>query len=437
MDKLSLQEVKEKAILVALDLGLAQEQLDQSLEELALLADTAGAEVVATLQQKKQKPDNAFYIGRGKLEELISLAEHTAAELLIFNAELSPVQIRNIDRATGLKVVDRTALILDIFAKRALSSEGKLQVELAQLQYTLPRLIGLGQQLSKLGGGIGTRGPGETRLEVDRRVIRKRIGDLKRQITDIRRHRKLHRQRRQRRHCHVVSLVGYTNAGKSTLINALTGADLYTEDRLFATLDTNVKRGYLENNEEVLYIDTVGFIEKLPRQLITAFRATLEEIAASDLLLHVIDFSQPDYPERLKIVREHLDKIDPRHKEKEIIVFNKIDLAPEEAKSSALRRQYPEAVFVSAHSGSGLDTLKEKIYAFVSQNKVLVDLRLPYSEGRLLAKIQEEGTVEEEEYKEHYLQITARVHPKLAGQLKNFRTDLSADEEGEGGEEEE
>jgi GTPase len=412
----------ERAIIAGLNLGQSADQLERSLDELALLADTAGAEVVDRLLQAKDAPDHAFYLGKGKAEELVNLIEHREANLVIFDNELSPTQIRNLDRVLDVKVIDRTALILDIFARRALSKEGKLQVELAQLQYMLPRLIGLGKQLSRLGGGIGTRGPGETQLEVDRRVIRRKISELKKEITELRKHRKLHRQRRQRNRCFVASLVGYTNAGKSTLLNALTGSTLYTEDKLFATLDPAVRRGKMEGGKEVLFTDTVGFIEKLPKQLVTAFQATLEEIAAGDLLLHVVDVSHPDYHNQITIVHEHLKKIDPGFIEKEQLIFNKIDLVEKRTDFSSLKREYPEALFVSAIKKEGFKELNERISYFMSRQKPLIKLALPYSEGKLLAEIKEQGEINAIQYTEEVILIEATVDGGLAARLSAFIT---------------
>ncbi len=316
-----IKEVKilkqnEKAILVGLDSNRPGEDIEHAMNELSLLAATAGADVVAEVIQKRTASDPANYIGKGKVEELAALIEYHAADMVIFNDELTPSQIRNLDRKLEAKIIDRTNLILDIFARRALSREGKLQVELAQMQYLLPRLIGLGNQLSRLGGGIGTRGPGETQLEVDRRVIRRRISDLKKEISALRKHRALHRHRRKRNRQQVISLVGYTNAGKSTLLNALTGADLYTEDKLFATLDPMVRRGTLNGVKEVLFSDTVGFIEKLPGQLISAFQATLEELNAADVLLHVVDLSHPEHFKQIEVVRNHIAAIDQQFQKK-------------------------------------------------------------------------------------------------------------------------
>lgn len=410
----------EKAILVGLDLDRAEDKLERSMEELTLLAQTAGAAVLEKIIQKKETPDRAYYIGRGKTEELAALAQMLEADLVIFNDELSPLQVRNLEGKIGVKIIDRTALILDIFAQRALSREGKLQVELAQMHYLLPRLTGLGTSLSRLGGGIGTRGPGETKLEVDRRVIRRKISDLKGEISAIRKHRSLHRQRRRRNRCSVASLVGYTNAGKSTLLNALTGADLYTEDKLFATLDPTVRRGCLGDGREVLFADTVGFIEKLPRQLAAAFQATLEEILAADLLLHVVDVSHPDCLNQVAVVREHLSRLDPGYCLHEIMVFNKIDLLDDSVRINLLEREFPEGIFVSALQGSGLKALKEKIAALIKKQQIRIRIALPYSEGKLFAELQKVGQVEKVESGPEFLEIEAVVDSDLANRLAPY-----------------
>ncbi len=414
---------QEKAIIVALDRGSASDYLERSIEELILLADTAGAVVLDRLVQKRESPDRTYYIGKGKTEELSALVKMREVDLVIFNDELSPSQIRNLDRIIGVKVIDRTALILDIFARRALSKEGKLQVEMAQMNYLLPRLIGLGNQLSRLGGGIGTRGPGETKLEADRRVIRRRINDLKREISSLRKHRLLHRQRRSRNRLSVISLVGYTNAGKSTLLNALTGASLYTENKLFATLDPMVRRGFINGSKEVLFTDTVGFIENLPQQLVSAFQATLEEIAAADVLLHVVDISHPDYLNQITVVREHLANIDPDYYLRELLIFNKTDLADNGTGNVSLARDFPTAAFISALNQEGLLTLKEQIAAFINRQRCRIKIYLPYSEGKIYAKLQKQGEVHNVEYMPEYLEITAVVNPDLAAILKRY-TDL-------------
>ncbi len=411
---------KEKAILVGLNTGRMDQNTDNSMEELDLLADTAGAVVVDRIIQNRESPDRAYYIGRGKAEELSAMVKIHDVDMVIFNEELSPSQIRNLDRYLEVKVIDRTALILDIFARRALSREGKLQVELAQLQYLLPRLIGLGNQLSRLGGGIGTRGPGETQLEVDRRVIRRKISDLKKEIASIRKQRLLHRQRRKRNRFNVISLVGYTNAGKSTLLNALTGSELYTEDKVFATLDPMVRRGSVDGGKEVLFTDTVGFIEKLPHQLITAFQATLEEIAAADVLVHVVDISHPDHLNQIKVVREHLAKIDPGYYLREFLVFNKIDQPLDYYDQSYLTREFPAASFVSARKGEGLGALKEKIAAFLNKQRFNIKIYLPYSEGKLYAELQEQGEIHSIQYRPDHIEIAAVVEPELAKKLTTY-----------------
>lgn len=407
----------EKAILVGLELPASREQHGTDLEELALLAQTAGAQVVAVLTQKRAAPDAAYYIGAGKASELVEAARHYAADLVIFNDDLSPSQMRNLDTLTGLKITDRTTLILDIFARRARSRDGKLQVELAQLQYLLPRLSGLGNQLSRLGGGIGTRGPGETRLETDRRVIRRRIGELKREITSLRQHRSLHRQRRHKSDIPLISLVGYTNAGKSTLLNALTGSDLYTEDKLFATLDPSVRRGTLTGGRNVLFADTVGFIHHLPKTLETAFRATLEEISAADLLLHVVDLSHTAYAEHLAVVREHLKRLVPEYQLRELVLFNKIDLCPGHLQFSYLEREFPQSCFISASSGRGLEELRAKAAALLEKGFLQVKVYLPYDESALYHEIQRCGNVLAVDYQPAYQTVVARVDKAMAARL--------------------
>lgn len=411
---------REKAILVGLDRPGQAEIFETAMAELELLVDTAGAEIVADLVQKRAAPDPAYYIGPGKAQELADMVEHLEASLIIFMDELTPSQVRNLEQMMEAKIVDRTALILDIFARRARSREGKLQVELAQLQYLLPRLVGLGKQLSRLGGGIGTRGPGETQLEVDRRVIRKRIADLQKETKDLRRHRALHRQRRQRSLQPVVSLVGYTNAGKSTLLNTLTGAELYTEDKLFATLDPSVRRGCLPGGKQVLYTDTVGFIQFLPKTLETAFRATLEEIAAADLLLHVVDLNHPDYENQVVIVRDHLVRIVPDYYVRELLVFNKTDLLEEDFNYALLQRDYPGASFMSAHTGAGMNDLHMKIAAMLEGGHHQIKVYLPYSESALLNQIRQHGKVLELDYQESCVAVAARVEPALAYKLLPF-----------------
>ncbi len=387
------------------------------MDELALLAETAGAKVISKMVQRREAPHPASYIGGGKAEELAEKALMSGAELIIFNNELSPSQLRNLNEILEIKIVDRTALILDIFARRARSREGKLQVELAQLHYLLPRLTGLGTQLSRLGGGIGTRGPGETQLEVDRRTIRRRISDLQKEISDLRRHRALHRRQRRRQRLPVVGLVGYTNAGKSTLLNALTGADLYTEDKLFATLDPSVRRGRLEDGRVILFTDTVGFIKHLPKQLVTAFQATLEEIADADILLHVADISHPRYASQIEIVRRHLSRLDPGFEQRELLIFNKVDLMGSFAERPFFEREYTGASFISAQEEEGISGLKERLAGIIDRSNERIVAYLPYRKSALLEQIRRSGQILRLNYSPLYIEVEAEVHPSLSKKM--------------------
>ena len=362
------QSPVEKAFLVGVEKKGARNtwSLADSLEELAQLARTAGADVVGSLSQRLDRLTSAYRLGKGKLEELASLKEERGYDLVIFDEELSPAQQRNLERVLEVKVIDRTALILDIFAKRARTHEGRLQVELAQHEYLLPRLAGRWPHLERLGGGIGTRGPGETQLESDRRLIERRIQRLKRELGEIRKHRAMYRRRRTVYGIPVVALVGYTNAGKSTLLNALTSAEVFVEDRLFSTLDPITRRLTLPDNQEVLVTDTVGFIQKLPTTLVAAFRATLEELGAADLLLHVVDITQKNAAEQSQTVDELLADLGLGDKPR-IIAINKIDLLTQEADLSdeELLDQHAEqfkdnieaVVLISAEKGWGLDKM--------------------------------------------------------------------------------
>ncbi len=346
--------------------------IDSSLEELSLLAQTAGAEVVGKLTQKLEKPSATHYVGRGKLEEVINLKQQCPYAVVIFNDELSPRQQRNLEDALNTKVIDRTALILDIFAKRAQTHEGQLQVELAQHQYLLPRLAGQWSHLERLGGGIGTRGPGESQLETDRRLIRKRIHRLQTQLEAVRRHRALYRQKRKKSRIPVVALVGYTNAGKSTLLNALSQADVLVEDKLFSTLDPVTRRLVLPNGQQFLLTDTVGFIHKLPPSIIAAFRATLEELAEADLILHIVDITHHNAAEQSQTVGKILADLG-LHAKPQITVLNKIDLALRdltELDTLEMPDKIPgdTMVPISALKGWGLDKLLVRIAAYLSQN---------------------------------------------------------------------
>ena len=347
---------RERAALVGLISG-ASRQLDpeHSLDELAGLASAAGAVVVLRVLQDRPKPDPATFLGSGKVEGLAAASDEVNADVVIFDNELSPAQLRNLEKALDRKVLDRTQLILDIFARRARTREGKLQVELAQLKYLLPRLVGSSAALSRLGGGIGTRGPGETKLETDRRRIRHRISMLSKDIDAVRRRRAQLRERRQKAAVPTVALVGYTNAGKTTLFNALTGGEAVASDALFVTLDPLVRRVRLPDRRELLVSDTVGFIERLPHSLVAAFRATLEEVASADLLLHVIDASDPDRERHMEAVRSVLQEVGAENVPS-VDVFNKCDLL-DAAERQRLRALYPTGLCVSARTGEGRDEL--------------------------------------------------------------------------------
>jgi len=368
------QSPMEKALLVGVGVKGARNtwSLDDSLAELAQLARTAGAEVVGTLTQRLDRPTAAYLLGKGKLEELTSLKRELGYDLVIFDEELSPAQQRNIEQALQVKVIDRTALILDIFANRARTHEGRLQVELAQHEYLLPRLAGRWPHLERLGGGIGTRGPGETQLESDRRIIEQRIQRLKKDIEEVRKQRAMYRRRRSRLGMPVVALVGYTNAGKSTLLNTLSNAEVFVEDKLFSTLDPVTRRLSLPNNQEVLLTDTVGFIQKLPPTLVAAFRATLEELNEADLLLHVVDITQKNAAEQSQTVDDLLDDLNLGAKPR-IIAINKIDLLTEDSEViDRYSEQFGgdnEMVLISAIKGWGLDRMLQLIADSLDKGK--------------------------------------------------------------------
>jgi GTP-binding protein HflX len=410
----STAPVAERAILVGAGLPKARIPLDESLEELRRLADTAGLEVVGQAAQVLRRVSPATLIGAGKVEEVKALRDGTHANVVVFDEPLSPAQQRNLEEAVGGKVIDRSALILDIFAQRARSTEGKLQVELAQLQYLLPRLTRQWTHLSRLGGGVGTRGPGETQLEVDRRRVRERITGLRRRLGEVDRTRRLHRAERTATPTPTAALVGYTNAGKSTLMNVLTNAGTLVEDRLFATLDATVRRLRLPDGLTIVLADTVGFIHKLPHQLVDAFKSTLDQVRTADLLLHVIDVSHPSWPEHARVVDEVLEEIGaaavPR-----LAVLNKIDLLrPDEQPLGAPT----DAVSISARTGRGLPGLLAAIEERASYGLSRVRVVLPSGRGDLVARVRRGGRVLEEYYRDGRVTITALVPPKLAGQLE-------------------
>lgn len=398
----SLQVMSERAILIGMEWGRNDSlwTVDDSLEELKQLADTAGATVIKKFIQKRPKPDPAFFIGRGKVQELALYAQQENIDLCIFDDELSPAQQRNIESVMGIRILDRTALILDIFAQRARTNEGKLQVELAQLQYTLPRIMGKGLMLSRLGGGIGTRGPGETKLEVDRRRIRDRIAFIKDQIEKVKAVRSLHRSKRKKNNVFEVSLVGYTNAGKSTLLNTLTNSDIYAKDQLFATLDPTTRQLTLSNKQEIIITDTVGFIQRLPHQLIAAFRSTLEVVTEADLLVHVIDVSHELYKEQAAAVHEVLKEIGAETKPV-ITVYNKIDKLPPDSKLADRLAMEEDTVCISAAKKLNLETLQQMIESHLKSKAVEVILCIPYAETAKAAQLHETANVLEQEYTEN------------------------------------
>ena len=398
----SLQVMSERAILIGMEWGRNDSlwTVYDSLEELKQLADTAGATVIKKFIQKRPKPDPAFFIGRGKVQELALYAQQENIDLCIFDDELSPAQQRNIESVMGIRILDRTALILDIFAQRARTNEGKLQVELAQLQYTLPRIMGKGLMLSRLGGGIGTRGPGETKLEVDRRRIRDRIAFIKDQIEKVKAVRSLHRSKRKKNNVFEVSLVGYTNAGKSTLLNTLTNSDIYAKDQLFATLDPTTRQLTLPNKQEIIITDTVGFIQRLPHQLIAAFRSTLEVVTEADLLVHVIDVSHELYKEQAAAVHEVLKEIGAETKPV-ITVYNKIDKLPPDSKLADRLALEEDTVCISAAKKLNLESLQQMIESHLKSKAVEVTLCIPYAETAKAAQLHETANVLEQEYTEN------------------------------------
>lgn len=411
--KLAAQSTKstddevERAILAGVERPGSSWPIEESMAELERLADTAGAKVVATFTQRKEKPDAAFFLGRGKVNELAMEIQNLEATLLILDDELTPSQQHNLERMLGVKVIDRTALILDIFAQRARSREGKLQVELAQLRYNLPRLSGQGLALSRLGGGIGTRGPGETKLEVDRRRIYSKIHDIEEQIDGMKKSRSLHRKRRKESQIPLVALVGYTNAGKSTLLNKLTGSEVFAEDKLFATLDPTTRHLQLPEKQEILLTDTVGFIQKLPHTLVKAFRATLEEVQEADLLLHVVDCSNENLEAQIEAVVAVLKELEADGKPV-LYVFNKADqLANPHIREQLLHGR--DGVFISAITGENLDGLQRRIEGFFQESQVRMTLLIPYDEGAVVTRLHKLNAVVETAYEETGTKVEVRL----------------------------
>lgn len=398
-------EEKERVILIGVQLN-PNDQVEQSLEELKELAATAGAETVGKIIQLRDSFHPATYIGKGKLEEVRILIAQLGATGIICDDELSPAQLRNLEDELNTKVMDRTMVILDIFAARASTSEGKIQVEMAQLKYRMTRLSGLGVTLSRLGGGIGTRGPGEKKIETDRRVIRDRVSRLSKELAEVKSHRDVARQQRDRNSTIVAAIVGYTNAGKSTLLNRLTDANVLSEDKLFATLDPTTRLLQLPNGEKILLTDTVGFIRKLPHNLIEAFRSTLEEAKYADIIIHVVDCSNPDMERQMKTVYETLEQLEVGDKTI-ITLFNKCDKLSDPPVCRDFKAEYTEAV--SVKQGIGMDKLMGILQEIILERRICIERIFPYSDAGKLQIIRQHGQLESEEYTEHGIAVKAYV----------------------------
>lgn len=395
-EMIELKQVQEKVILVGVSTD-DRDDTQQSLDELEELAATAGAVTVGRVVQNLSQIHPVTYVGKGKLDEIKDLLWETEATGIICDDELSPIQLGNMEDALNIKIMDRTLIILDIFANRASTNEGKIQVELAQLKYRQSRLVGLGKSLSRLGGGIGTRGPGEKKLEMDRRLIKSRIAQLNRELRDVKRHREVTREQRSRNQVPVAAIVGYTNAGKSTLLNTLTGADVLEEDKLFATLDPTTRNLKLPSKQEILLTDTVGFIRKLPHHLIEAFKSTLEEAKYADIILHVVDASNPQMDEQMHIVYETLMNLEVKNKPV-ITAFNKQDKISGEVILRDFKADH--IVNISAKTGEGLENLQNVIEEVLREQKILIEQLYPYADAGKIQLIRKYGELLEEEYRE-------------------------------------
>ena len=408
-----LEDFKESVILV----GVSEQDGDDaedSLAELAELVKTAGASVAGTLIQKRELIHPGTYVGTGKVAEIAELLEHTGATGIVCDDELSPAQLKNLETMLITKVMDRTLIILDIFAARATTSEGKIQVELAQLKYRLSRLTGLGRSMSRLGGGIGTRGPGEKKLEIDRRLINDRIAQLNRELKEVVKHREIARAKRERNAVPVVAIVGYTNAGKSTLLNHLTDAEVLEEDKLFATLDPTTRMLELEGHQQVLLTDTVGFIRKLPHHLIEAFKSTLEEAKYADYIIHVVDASNPQRDKQMYIVYETLDHLGVKNK-KILTLFNKIDIRTDDDPLQDFRADH--VLQISAAENAGLDAVKDVLQEMLREDKIYIERVIPYAQAGVLQLVRNKGELVSEEYVPEGISIRAYVPMEVYGKL--------------------
>lgn len=409
------EQIEEKVILV----GISEQDGDDaedSLAELAELVKTAGAVVVGTLIQKRETIHPGTYVGTGKVDEIAQLLAATGATGIVCDDELSPAQIKNLESILATKVMDRTLIILDIFAARATTSEGKIQVELAQLKYRLSRLSGLGKSMSRLGGGIGTRGPGEKKLEIDRRLINDRIAQLNRELKEVVKHRDITRAKREKNDVPVVAIVGYTNAGKSTLLNHLTDAEVLEEDKLFATLDPTTRMLELDGHQQVLLTDTVGFIRKLPHHLIEAFKSTLEEAKYADYIFHVVDASNPQMDKQMHIVYETLDRLGVKNK-KIVTLFNKMDQRTEEEPLQDFRADH--ILMISAARNEGLDKIKDLLQEMLREDKVYIERVIPYAQAGIIQLVREKGELVSEEYVPEGIAIKAYVPMEVYGRLPN------------------
>jgi GTPase len=421
----------ERVVLVGVWTDGSAADADASLAELAALAETAGSEVLEGMVQRRSKPDPSTYIGSGKAVELRDVVAATGADTVICDGELSPAQLNALEKAVKVKVIDRTALILDIFAQHATSREGKAQVSLAQMEYMLPRLRGWGESMSRQGGGaggsgggVGTRGPGETKIETDRRRIRERMSKLRREIKDMKQVRDTQRSRRRSSEAPSIAIVGYTNAGKSSLLNVLTGAGVLVQDALFATLEPTTRRGQFDDGRAFVVSDTVGFVRHLPTQLVEAFRSTLEEVLDADLLVHVVDGSDVNPLAQISAVRQVVSEVFADHHSgpaPELIVVNKIDAATDLGLAK-LRRALPAAVFVSARTGDGVAALRRRMAELVAPTDTAVDVVIPYDRGDLVARVHADGRVQEAEHISEGTRIKARVPVALAATLRQFST---------------
>ena len=408
-----LEDFKERVILV----GVSEQDGDDaedSLAELAELVKTAGASVAGTLIQKRELIHPGTYVGTGKVAEIAELLEHTGATGIVCDDELSPAQLKNLETMLNTKVMDRTLIILDIFAARATTSEGKIQVELAQLKYRLSRLTGLGRSMSRLGGGIGTRGPGEKKLEIDRRLINDRIAQLNRELKEVVKHREIARAKRERNAVPVVAIVGYTNAGKSTLLNHLTDAEVLEEDKLFATLDPTTRMLELEGHQQVLLTDTVGFIRKLPHHLIEAFKSTQEEAKYADYIIHVVDASNPQRDKQMYIVYETLDHLGVKNK-KILTLFNKIDIRTDDDPLQDFRADH--VLQISAAENAGLDAVKDVLQEMLREDKIYIERVIPYAQAGVLQLVRNKGELVSEEYVPEGISIRAYVPMEVYGKL--------------------